>query len=76
MARIYNFNAGPAAMPLAVLERAQTELLDLGGFGMSVMEMSHRSKEFQAIADAAVKTRSYNEADFSAWPRLRVWVIV
>ena len=40
-------------MPLAVLERAQSELLDLGGFGMSVMEMSHRSKEFQAIIDAA-----------------------
>ncbi len=53
MARIHNFNAGPAAMPLAVLERAQSELLDLGGFGMSVMEMSHRSKEFQAIIDAA-----------------------
>jgi phosphoserine aminotransferase len=53
MARIHNFNAGPAAMPLSVLERAQSELLDLGGFGMSVMEMSHRSKEFQAIIDAA-----------------------
>jgi phosphoserine aminotransferase len=53
MARIHNFNAGPAAMPLAVLEQAQSELLDLGGFGMSVMEMSHRSKEFQAIIDAA-----------------------
>src|SRR5512136_2008339 len=53
MARTYNFNAGPAAMPLTVLERAQSELLDLGGFGMSVMEMSHRSKEFQAIIDGA-----------------------
>ena len=53
MARSYNFNAGPAAMPLAVLERAQSELLDLGGLGMSVMEMSHRSKEFQAIIDGA-----------------------
>jgi phosphoserine aminotransferase len=53
MARAFNFNAGPAAMPLAVLERAQAELLDLGGFGMSVMEMSHRSKEFQAIIDGA-----------------------
>jgi phosphoserine aminotransferase len=53
MARVHNFNAGPAAMPLSVLERAQSELLDLGGLGMSVMEMSHRSKEFQAIADAA-----------------------
>jgi phosphoserine aminotransferase len=53
MARICTFNAGPAAMPLSVLERAQSELLDLGGSGMSVMEMSHRSKEFQAIIDAA-----------------------
>jgi phosphoserine aminotransferase len=53
MARIHNFNAGPAAMPQAVLERAQSELLDLGGFGMSVMEMSHRSKEFQAVIDGA-----------------------
>jgi len=53
MTRVHNFNAGPAAMPLAVLEKAQSELLDLGGFGMSVMEMSHRSKEFQNVIDAA-----------------------
>jgi phosphoserine aminotransferase len=53
MARTYNFNAGPAAMPLEVLQRAQSELLDMAGLGMSVMEMSHRSKEFQAIIDGA-----------------------
>ena len=53
MARVHNFSAGPAAMPLPVLEKAQSELLDLGGTGMSVMEMSHRSKEFQAVIDAA-----------------------
>ncbi len=53
MARVYNFNAGPAALPLEVLTRAQAELTDLGGSGMSVMEMSHRSKEFQAIVDSA-----------------------
>lgn len=53
MARVHNFNAGPAALPLPVLERAQAELVDLGGSGMSVMEMSHRSKEFQAIIEAA-----------------------
>jgi phosphoserine aminotransferase len=53
MARIYNFNAGPSPMPLQVLERAQSELLELPGAGMSVMEMSHRSKEFQAIIDEA-----------------------
>jgi phosphoserine aminotransferase len=53
MSRIYNFNAGPAAMPLEVLEKAKAELLDFAGSGMSVMEMSHRSKEFQAIIDGA-----------------------
>jgi len=49
MTRICNFNAGPAAMPLPVLERAQAEMLDYGGTGMSIMEMSHRSKAFEAI---------------------------
>jgi phosphoserine aminotransferase len=53
MSRIYNFNAGPAAMPLAVIEKAQSELLELAGSGMSVMEMSHRSKEFQQIIEGA-----------------------
>ncbi len=53
MSRVYNFNAGPAALPLPVLKRAQEELLDFGGTGMSVMELSHRSKDFQAINDAA-----------------------
>jgi phosphoserine aminotransferase len=53
MARVHNFSAGPAAMPLAVLEKAQAELLDLAESGMSVMELSHRSKEFQAIIDGA-----------------------
>lgn len=53
MARIYNFNAGPAALPLPVLEKAQSELLDIAGSGMSVMEMSHRSKEFKEIIESA-----------------------
>ena len=53
MARVHNFNAGPAAMPQAVLEKAQAELLEMAGAGMSVMEMSHRSKEFQSIIDSA-----------------------
>jgi len=53
MARIYNFNAGPSPMPLPVLEKAQSELLEMAGAGMSVMEMSHRSKEFQSIIDEA-----------------------
>lgn len=53
MARICNFNAGPAALPLPVLERAQAEMIDFQGTGMSVMEMSHRSKTYQAIVDGA-----------------------
>lgn len=53
MTRVYNFNAGPAALPLEVLTKAQSELLDLSGSGMSVMEMSHRSKEFQSVVDEA-----------------------
>ncbi|AYF35019.1 3-phosphoserine/phosphohydroxythreonine transaminase [Halomonas sp. XH26] len=53
MTRHYNFCAGPAALPVAVLERARNELLDFQGRGLSVMEMSHRSDEFVAIADRA-----------------------
>ena len=53
MGRVYNFSAGPATMPLPVLEEIQAELLDYKGSGMSVMEMSHRSKVFQQIADEA-----------------------
>ena len=47
--RVYNFYAGPATMPLPVLERAREELLDFAGTGMSVMEISHRSKEYEAV---------------------------
>ena len=53
MKRVYNFAAGPAALPLSVLEKAQKELTDLHGTGMSVMEMSHRSSTFQEIANDA-----------------------
>ncbi len=53
MARVFNFSAGPAALPEAVLERAREELLDWHGAGMSVMEMSHRGKEFMSIAQQA-----------------------
>jgi phosphoserine aminotransferase len=48
--RAYNFNAGPAALPVSVLERMREEMLDYRGTGMSVMEMSHRSKEFEEIS--------------------------
>jgi phosphoserine aminotransferase len=51
--RAFNFNAGPAALPLPVLERIREELLDWRGSGMSVMEMSHRSPEFEGIAARA-----------------------
>jgi phosphoserine aminotransferase len=47
--RVFNFNPGPAALPLEVLRQAQAEMLDYKGTGMSVMEISHRSKEFEAI---------------------------
>lgn len=53
MARVYNFSAGPSMLPLEVLEEAQKDLLDYKGTGMSVMEMSHRSQDFQDIIDAA-----------------------
>jgi phosphoserine aminotransferase len=50
MSRVYNFSAGPAALPLAVLERARDELTDYAGSGMSVMELSHRGPAFRDIA--------------------------
>ena len=53
MARVYNFSAGPAMLPEAVLQQAKEEMLDWQGSGMSVMEMSHRSKEFMSIAAQA-----------------------
>jgi len=52
MARVYNFNPGPAALPLPALQRCQAELLEYPGAGLSILEMSHRSKEFeQVLAD-------------------------
>ncbi len=51
--RVYNFAAGPSTLPLPVLEQAQKELLDFNGTGMSVIEMSHRSKPFMAVNDEA-----------------------
>ena len=53
MARVHNFCAGPAALPLEVLEQAQKEILDWQGAGLSIMEMSHRSPEIVSVADAA-----------------------
>ena len=68
MARVHNFGAGPAALPLPVLEQAQAELLDFGGAGMSVMETSHRSKEYDAVhqaAEANVRTLMNISDDYS-----------
>lgn len=49
--RSYNFNAGPAALPLEVLQQAQEQLVDYKGIGMSIMEISHRSKEYEQVND-------------------------
>lgn len=54
MARVHNFNAGPAALPLPVLERAQRELLDYAESGMSIMEHSHRGKVYDAVHQDAI----------------------
>ncbi|MBI4887767.1 MAG: 3-phosphoserine/phosphohydroxythreonine transaminase [Acidobacteria bacterium] len=54
MTRIFNFSAGPAMLPLPVLEQAQRDLVSLPGVGMSVMEISHRSKTFENLLDTAI----------------------
>ncbi|WP_338470506.1 3-phosphoserine/phosphohydroxythreonine transaminase [Niallia sp. XMNu-256] len=54
MSRALNFNAGPAALPEAALKQAQSELLNFRGTGMSVMELSHRSKDYEAVHNAAI----------------------
>lgn len=61
--RIYNFSAGPAMLPLPVIEEAQRDLVALPGIGMSVLEISHRSKAFDEIIEGA-------EADFRALARI------
>ena len=53
MSRVYNFSAGPAVLPESVLREAAAEMLDYKGTGMSVMEMSHRSKPFEEILQTA-----------------------
>ena len=56
MSRAYNFSAGPAVLPLEVLQSAQEDLVDYKGTGMSVMEMSHRGKTYDAIHQEAIAT--------------------
>ena len=53
MSRVYNFSAGPAVLPVEILQEAADEMLDYKDTGMSVMEMSHRSKAYQTIIDEA-----------------------
>ncbi len=65
--RVFNFSAGPAAMPVSVLEEAQRDLLALPGAGMSILEISHRSKMFEAIlaqAEADIRTLAGVPADY------------
>lgn len=56
MSKVINFNAGPAVLPAPVLEQVQAELLDYQGSGLSIMEMSHRSKEYEAVNAQAEAT--------------------
>ena len=55
MDRVYNFSAGPSMLPVEVLEKAAKEMVNYGDAGMSVMEMSHRSKDYEAIIEGAEK---------------------
>ncbi len=55
MARVYNFNAGPAVLPLEALEHARDEMLDFAGSGMSILECSHRGKEYEAAHNEALE---------------------
>src|SRR4051794_40018425 len=52
--RVINFNAGPAGLPLPALERARDELLDYAGSGMSILEHSHRGKEYEGVHNEAI----------------------
>ena len=61
--RVFNFSAGPAVLPETVLQRAAAEMLDWHGSGMSVMEMSHRGKEFIAIHAEAERLLRLIESD-------------
>src|SRR5512139_1563245 len=54
MSRVFNFNSGPATLPEAVLEQACDEMLDYAGTGMSVMEISHRSPQFEGLLNQAI----------------------
>ena len=68
MKRVYNFAPGPSAIPLEVLETAQREMLDYQNSGMNVMEMSHRSKQYQAVfeeAESSLRSLMHIPQDYS-----------
>jgi len=54
MSRVFNFNPGPATLPEVVLEQARDEMLDYAGTGMSVLEISHRSPQFEGLLNRAI----------------------
>ena len=56
MKRIYNFSAGPATLPESVLEEASAGVLEINGSGMSILEVSHRGKDYEAIHRGAMST--------------------
>ena len=71
MERVYNFSAGPSMLPLEVLEKAASEMLNYKGSGMSVMEMSHRSPVYDEIikeAEALLR-KLMNIPEFAKWLR-------
>src|SRR5574344_1838695 len=55
MSKVFNFSAGPAMLPEAVMQKAQQDFLNYNGLGVSIIEMSHRSKEYVAMAEEAVQ---------------------
>ena len=63
MSRVYNFSAGPAAIPDVVLERIRDDIPDWNGTGMSVMEVSHRSKEFVGVAEKAATRCTFSRTN-------------
>ena len=84
MSRVYNFSAGPACLPEEVLRQCAEEMLEYGNSGMSVMEMSHRSKDFEAILDTAeadlrelvgIPARSTEDWPVRSVCRLRIFLI-
>ena len=68
MSDVFNFSAGPAILPIAVLEQAQEELLDYAGTGISVLESSHRGPEFIAVQEEAEAKKSAAAEGFEDFP--------